>query len=450
MVELAIMKTAPPPTTSASDGGPELSETDTAAPLAAGAPAVRARRFQPPVALQHRDFTLLWGGQAVSQIGTQMQVVATAWLLWELTHSALALGLVGLFRFVPLMLFALFGGVIADAFDRRALLLITQTILMSLSVVLGFATGAGVVAPWLIYAFVTAASVANAFDNPARSALVPNLVPREHLTNALSLSNINFQLGTIVGPALAGLLLALFHSASVVYWFDALSYFAVLAALLLIRTRLPAMSARQVNFGAALDGLRFVRRSPIMASTMSLDFFATFLGVSPLLLPIFADKVLHVNADGLGLLFAAEAVGAVITSVIMSFVRHVERQGRVVLISIAIYGLAGVVVGLSTTYWLTWAALAVIGAADTVSMVMRQTIRQLVTPDELRGRMTSVNMVFFMGGPQLGNLESGALAQAIGVGPATAISAAGVLVVVGLTTAFVGRLREYRASQSAA
>src|SRR6476646_2824687 len=144
------MKTAPPPTTSAPDAGssPQLSETDSAAPPAAGAPVARARRFHPPVALQHRDFTLLWGGQTVSKIGTQMQDVATAWLLWELTHSALVLGLVGLFRFVPLMLFALFGGVIADAFDRRALLLITQTILMSLSVVLGLATGAGVVAPW--------------------------------------------------------------------------------------------------------------------------------------------------------------------------------------------------------------------------------------------------------------------------------------------------------------
>jgi MFS family permease len=402
------------------------------------------RRLQAPVALRHRDFALLWGGQAVSQIGSQMQVVGTAWLLWQLTHSALALGLVGLFRAVPLVLFALFGGVIADAFDRRVLMFITQTTLLLLSLTMALVTGAGAPPIWLIYAFIVGASIANAFDNPARTALVPNLVPREHLTNALTLNNINFQLGTIIGPAVAGLLLAVFNNATPLYWVDAISFLAVIVSLALMRTRLPRMEARQVNLGAAVEGLRFVFRTPIMASTMTLDFFATFFGVSPVLLPVFADRVLHVNADGLGLLYAADAVGAMITSLIMSFISRVEWQGRVVLAAITVYGLAGVVFGVSQNFVLSLLALGVVGAADTVSMVMRQTIRQVVTPDAMRGRMTSVNMLFFMGGPQLGNLEAGALAQVLGVGPATAIGAAAVLAVVGITGAVVPTLRNYR------
>ncbi|HUS13589.1 MAG TPA: MFS transporter [Chloroflexia bacterium] len=426
-------------------------------PLTASEPALRSvepvlteparpkPRFRLPVALQHRDFALLWGGQAVSQIGSQMQVVATAWLLWEMTHSALALGLVGLFRAVPLITFALFGGVIADAFDRRRLMLISQSVLLTLSVILAVATAQGLATPWLVYGFISVAAIANAFDQPARSALIPNLVPREHLTNALTLGMINFQVGTVIGPPIAGFLLAAFHSAAVVYTADAISFLAVIGALLGIRTKVPGAEIRQVSLRAAAEGLRFVRSNPIMYSTMTLDFFATLFGVAPLLMPVFADQVLHVGADGLGYLFAAQATGAVITSFIMSFLGHVERQGRTVLISVAIYGLASVAFGLSHNFWLSLAALATAGAADTVSTVMRQTIRQLVTPDEMRGRTTSVNMIFFMGGPQLGNLESGALAQLLGAGPATAISGIGVLAVVALTTALVPRLRHYRA-----
>jgi MFS family permease len=387
----------------------------------------------------------LWGGQIVSQVGTQMQVVATAWLLWELTHEPLALGLVGLCRAIPILIFALFGGVIADAFDRRVLMIITQTTLMVLSVALALTTATGTVTPWMIYLFIALASTAGTFDNPARAALIPSLVPREHLTNAFSLGMINWQLGTVLGPAVAGLLLAAFHSATVIYWIDAASFLAVLGALLMIRTRVPRPESPQVNLGAALEGLRFVRQNPIMGATMALDFFATLFGVSPLLLPVFADRVLHVNADGLGLLFSASAVGAVITSIIMSLVNRVEHHGRVTLVSVAFYGLGTVLVGLSQNFWLTLAALALTGASDTVSTVMRQTIRQLVTPDEMRGRMTSVNMIFFMGGPQLGNLEAGALAQLLGAGPATFLGGLGVLGVVALTDRLVPRLREYRA-----
>lgn len=438
------MKTEPRPTQPAAEIQPVITAVAPPEPATAPRPPP-SRRFQAPVALKHRDFALLWGGQVVSQVGTQMQVVGTAWLLWQITHSALALGLVGLFRAVPLILFALFGGVIADAFDRRVLLLITQTVLLLLSLTLALASGAGFVPLWLIYAFIVGGAIANAFDNPARSALIPNLVPKEHLTNALTLGNINFQVGTVIGPAVAGVLLAAFNSAAIVYWADAISFLAVILALLGIRTRLPAITSRQINLGAAIEGLRFVRHSPIMASTMGLDFFATFLGVSPLLMPVFADKILHVNADGLGLLYSASAAGAVITSLIMSFVPHVEHQGRVVLVSIAIFGAASLAFGLSTSFWLSMLALAITGASDTVSMVMRQTIRQLVTPDEIRGRMTSVNMIFFMGGPQLGNLEAGALAQVMGAGPATAVGGAGVLAVVALTAGLVPRLRNYRA-----
>ncbi len=433
------MQTKPRPDAAAPP--PEAAPAPSSRPESAAPPA---RRFQAPVSLRYRDFTLLWGGQAVSQMGTQMQIVATAWLIWKITGSELALGLVGLFRVVPLVVFALIGGVIADAVDRRRLLFVTQGSLLLLSAILAVTTATGTVNLWLIYAFITAGAIANAFDNPARSALVPNLVPNEHLANALTLSNINSQLGTIVGPAVAGFLLAAFGSAAGVYAVDAASFLAVIVALALIQTRLPATAGRKVSLGAAVEGLRFVRRTPIMASTMTLDFFATLLGVSPLLLPVFADQVFHVGADGLGVLYSATAVGALGTSLVLSFLSRVEHQGRVVLVAVAAYGIAGVVFGLSHNFLLALAALAVTGAADTASMVMRQTIRQVVTPDAMRGRMTSVNMVFFAGGPQLGNLQAGALAQVIGAGPATALGGTGVLLVVAATTALVPRLRQYR------
>jgi MFS family permease len=401
-------------------------------------------RTSPLLALQHRDFRLLWGGSFVSQMGSQMRIVAITIQLWDLTHSYAAVGLLGLFRLLPVLGLSLFGGVIADALDRRRLLMITQSTMALSSAVLALATMFGWISAPVIYLVSVLAAATLAFDNPARSALLPNLVPRHHLPNALSLNIIVWQIATIIGPTIAGVLIAL-HSAgiAIIYWVDAVSFSAVIIALYLMKTRTQAAATRDVSMRAALEGLKFLRKTPIIMSTMTLDFFATFFGAATLLLPAVAEQILKVDRSLWGFLYAAPAVGAVVAGVVMSWLENVRHQGLIVIVSVVVYGLATLLFGLSSSYWLTVMALAGTGAADTVSMVMRQTIRQLSTPDELRGRMTSVNMLFYMGGPQLGELEAGLAATAIGLGPSIALGGIGVIIITGVVGLLVPSLRRY-------
>jgi MFS family permease len=250
---------------------------------------------------------------------------------------------------------------------------------------------------------------------------MPMLVPREHLPNAISLNTIMFQTAAVVGPSLGGAVIAT-AGVAWAYLANAISFGAVVAALLLMRdvpSRPPVAEPGQghddVSLHAALEGLRFVFRSPLIRSTMLLDFFATFFSSATALLPIFAQDVLHVGAKGYGWLYAAPASGAVITSAIMvPMTERIERRGPTLLWAVSGYGLATVIFGLSRSFWLTFFCLAMTGATDTVSMIIRNIVRQLETPDRLRGRMTGVNMIFFMGGPQLGELEAGAVANWLG------------------------------------
>lgn len=398
----------------------------------------------PWAALRHRDFRLLWSGGFVSQLGSQMRIVAVDVQLWDLTHSYAMVGLLGLFQLLPLLGFSLFGGVLADAFDRRHMMMITQTSFAVSSVVLALATGEGWVSAPLVYAIGALGAATTAFDNPARSALVPNLVPRKDLANALSLNIIIGQMATIGGPTLAGLLVALGSSGlTLIYTVDAVSFGAVLVSLFFMRTRAERPATRNVSMKAALEGLHFLRSTPIIMSTMTLDFFATFFGAASVLLPALTEQVLHVDRSLLGVLYAAPAVGALVSGVVMSWLGNVHHQGKIVLWSVGAYGVATLVFGLSQNYWLTFAALAGTGAADTVSMVMRQTIRQLNTPDDLRGRLTSVNMIFYIGGPRLGQLEAGLGASALGLSPSIAIGGIGVLIAAAVIGKLVPSLRVY-------
>jgi MFS family permease len=397
------------------------------------------------VALRYRDYRLLLIGQVVSLAGSQMQLAALNWHVYELTREPIYLGMIGLVRVIPIVVLSLIGGVMADAVDRRRLMLLTQTALALVAAVLAAITFGGAVSVWLIFLLSAAASAATAFDLPARQALVPRLVPREHLPNALSLYTTMFQVATIAGPFLAGQVIARANIAWV-YAINAVSFAAVIAALALLRTDTAPRpgEAQPVNMQSALEGFRFVWRTPIIRWTMLLDFVATLFSSANALLPVFAQDVLHVGADWYGVLAAAPSVGAFATGALMStLVASVRRQGRVLLASVAAYGLATVVFGLSVWPWLSFLALAGTGAADTVSMVLRNTIRQLATPDTLRGRMTSVNMIFFMGGPQLGELEAGLVAQAFGA-PFSVISGGlGCLLAVGFVAWGVPSLRGY-------
>lgn len=346
-----------------------------------------------------------------------MQSVAINWHVYLLTKSALALGLVGLFRGVPIIICSLAGGVVADAVDRRKLMMVTQSAMLISAGLLTVFTVAGVESVWPIYILSALASAASAFDIPARQSLMPALVPPEIFPNAVSLGLLVFNVATIAGPSIAGFVLAE-TGPGVVYGLNALSFVGVIAALIAMRVsgdpQRDGERRNALSFAALKEGFRFVWNTPIIVQTMTLDFVATFFASATLLLPIFASERLHVDARGYGFLAAAPAIGSVITALVMARFGSFRKQGRLVVVSVAIFGLATAAFGVSTVFWFSLLMLAVTGAADTVSTVLRQTIRQLVTPNHLRGRMTSINMMFFMGGPQLGELEAGLLAAAIG------------------------------------
>lgn len=369
-------------------------------------------------AWRHRDYRLMWVGQLISVTGSQMQWGAINWHVYALTHSALALGTVGLVRVVPIILCSLLGGVVADAVDRKRLILATQVVMLTSAAALSLITAMGMQTIWPIYLLTAVSSAAVAFEAPARQALLPALVPPEDFQNAVSLYLIVFHVSMIAGPAIAGLLLNS-YSPALIYAINAVSFVAVICALLMIRasgraTNAKGEEASRVSFGALVEGLRFVWRTPIIVQTMTLDFIATFFASATALLPIFATEILQVGARGYGILAAAPAMGSVLTALVMARLGTLRRQGAIVIGAVAVYGAATVMFGLSRVFWLSLFCLALTGAADTVSTVLRQTIRQLSTPNNLRGRMTSVNMIFFMGGPQLGEMEAGAVATLTG------------------------------------
>lgn len=405
-------------------------------------PASTAGRTPPLAPFRSRDFSLLWFGSMVSQAGSQMHVVAVAWQVYQLTRDPLALGGIGVARIVPLVLLALGSGVLADAMDRRRLMLISQLAMMGCSLTLALASASGIVSIWWIYAVTALSSAASTLGMPARQAIIPSLVPRQHLSAALSLNIISWQTATILGPTLGGIVIARWGVAWV-YWIDAISFLAVIVALLLMRVGAVAGERRQVSLQAALEGLQFVRRNPLIWSTMLLDFLATFFGSAMVLLPLFATEILHVGSRELGLLYAAPSVGAVLASSVLALWGPLRRQGLVLLAAVAAYGLCTTVFGLSTSFWLSLLMLAGVGASDTVSMVVRGTVRQLVTPDELRGRMVSVNMLFFAGGPQLGEIEAGIAARLMGGPLSVAVGGLACIVTVGILAALTPQLRKY-------
>ncbi|HEX5855828.1 MAG TPA: MFS transporter [Thermoanaerobaculia bacterium] len=419
---------------------------------------------KPYEALRHRDFRRMAASMLVSLVGTQMQNAAIDWHVWILTRSPLALGLVGLVRVVPIVVLSLVGGLVADRHDRRRVLLVTQSTMTVVALALGAVTLLGRDSVGLVYLLTAATSGAAAFDNPSRQSLIPRLVPEQDLPGALAINLSAFQLASIGGPALTGLLLAgaagtgpepseHAHAAglALVYFINAASFLGVLLTLVTLKTSgevLRAEGAPEKPFASLKEGLRFVFTTPILVWTMTLDFFATFFAGSMSLLPIFADQILKAGPAGYGWLRAAPGIGALLGSVWNSVRGLPRRQGRVFLWAVAAYGATTIVFGLSRNFALTFAALALVGLSDTISTVVRQTVRQLVTPDALRGRMTGVNMIFFMGGPQLGELEAGFVASlfasaALGASVAVVSGGVGTLLVVAFIAARAKVVRAY-------
>jgi len=406
-----------------------------------------------PPALRHRRYRLLWLGLIVSVAGTQMQSAAILWHVNQINPEPIALGAVGLARILPFLVFSLVAGVAADAWNRRRILFVTQSTLALLALVLAAATLRAADTLGLIYALVALAGATATFDLPARQSLIPNLVPAEDLTNAFTMNAIAFQVGSIVGPALAGLVIATLGLAYC-YLINAVTYLAVLAALVLMGAipqqrawREGAAAGPRALVAAVRDGLRFVVAQRLIFSSMLLDFFATFFSSATALLPIFARQILGVGAVGYGWLVAAPSIGALGTAVVLSARRQIRRQGQVLLATVAGFGAATIVFGLSRAFWLTFAALVATGVTDSVSTILRNTIRQLRTPDAMRGRMTSVNQIFFMGGPQLGELEAGLVAQVWGPVASVVSGGIGCLLAVAWTRWRFPELARYRGDE---
>jgi len=409
-------------------------------PVDAQVTGTRANAFQ---TLRHRDFRLLWFADSVSILGTQIQRIAITWHVFQLTNDAFQLGLLGLFRFVPVLIFGLFGGVIADNRDRRLVLIYTHLALMLTSGVLATSTVAGHASMPLIYAVTFVSSALNAMAGPARQALIPNLVPRSELAGAATMANLTMQAAMVVGPAIGGVLIARLGLATA-YYLNAAGFVAVILAALLIRARPAPAHARERGLSAIKAGFVFLWGTPILLAEMSLDFVATFFGAITTLMPIFAEDILGCGANRMGLLLSAPAAGAVIGSLVFSLRRMPVRPGFGMVICVLAYGACIAGFGLANSLWLGLFFLAGSGAADAISMALRHTIRNLVTPDEYRGRIAAAHSAFAVGGPQLGEFRAGAMASASGAPAAVAIGGiATILSAIGMVR-LVPTLLSYR------
>lgn len=402
-------------------------------------------RIHIPPALYHRRFRLLWLGMTISIAGTRMQTWALFWHIRLITDQPIALGGIGFARILPIILFSLVGGAVADVINRRRLLFVTQILMALTAVFLAWLTFQEVITLWQIYLLTALQAAAGTFDTPARQAMVPNLVPPEELPNAFSLTSIGFEVGAIVGPAISGLIIA-YWGLAYIYLINAATYGAVILALVMmgpVAQKVDPDKHTTVSLSAIREGIQFIFSSPIVLSTMLLDFFATFFSSANTLMPIFARDILQVGAIGYGWLSAAQSVGAVIAGIVVSQLGEIRRQGRVFLVSVVCFGLATIAFGITRSFTAAMLALMVIGASDSVSMIIRNTVRQLQTPDYIRGRMTSVNQIFFMGGPQLGEVEAGIVAQLFGATFAIVSGGVGCLLAVGWVSRRWPVLRTY-------
>ncbi len=405
--------------------------------------------LQIPPSLKHRRFFILWLSLIISSAGSQMQTWALFWHIRTLTEAPIALGGVGMARIFPIIIFSLIGGSLADALNRRTLMFFTQSVMMLSALALTLLTLGGHIALWHMYTLTAIQAFAIAFDSPARQSLVPNLVPAKDLPNAFSMNSIAFQTGSIVGPALSGLVIAYWGQAAT-YFLNALSYLAIFAALIMIgpiAQQTNATVRKALSVAAIREGIQFIINQPLILSTMLIDFSATFFSSATTLMPIVARDVLHVGAVEYGWLSASLSLGAVIASLIVSQIPQMRRQGMVFLIAVMGFGVATIGFGMARNLALAMVTLMLIGASDSVSMIIRNTIRQLQTPDYIRGRMVGINQIFFMGGPQLGEIEAGLVAQFWGAPFAIVSGGFGCIIFVALIARRWPELRRYNGDE---
>ncbi|MBL0727429.1 MFS transporter [Piscinibacter sp. HJYY11] len=375
-------------------------------------------------------FMRFWYARLAGTTGNQMLMVAVGWQMYDLTGSAWDLGLVGLLQFLPALLLTLVAGHVADRHDRSRILAFAMAAQTVVAIVLMLATHGHWASRWLLLALSVAIGTAKAFQMPAQQALVPSLVPASVLPRALAFSSAGMQAAIIGGPALGGFVYV--AGADVVYATCAACFIA--AGVLFLRIRHPHVPPPKepVSLATVLAGFQFIWQRPVVLGAISLDLFAVLLGGATALLPMFAKDVLHVGPWGLGLLRGAPAAGALCMSLVLTRWPISRRVGHAMFAAVAVYGLATMVFGVSTSFVLSLVALYVSGAADMVSVVIRQSLVQLETPDAMRGRVAAVNSIFIGASNQLGEFESGATAALMGPVGSVLLGGAGTLFIAGL------------------
>lgn len=397
----------------------------------------------PYAALRFRDFRLLLIGSFITSLGGQMLYYAISWELWLRTHDALALGLVGLAQVIPVILFSLPGGHVADRYNRRRIVIISQ---------IGFAIcsfGLGLLSYfqgpiWLIYLCLFGFGLARAFNSPASATLTPETVPAEHFTSAATWGSSTWQFASVVGPALAGLLAALLNNVTFIYFLDAAAAIVFVILVASIQSPPLPLSEQSETLESLREGLDFIRRTKIILSAITLDMFAVLFGGAVTMLPIYATDVLKVGPWELGVMRAAPSIGAIIVAFMLAHMPPFQRAGRTLLLAVAGFGVATIIFGISTNLWLSVAMLAVLGGLDNISVVIRGTLMLTQVPDEMRGRASAVNGIFISTSNELGGFESGAVAALFGPIFSVVSGGIGTLLVVAAVAYFWPEMRNLK------
>jgi MFS family permease len=395
-------------------------------------PAAPAARVAWDAAFHHRDFRLFLAARFVSVVGIQMQSVAIAWQVYSITGRPMSLAWVGLAQFFPVASLSLLAGQAADRFRRRKILMLCQAAMAALSAALFVVARAGTTHVAPIYAVLVGIGVARAFLGPANQSILPSLVPVSDFGNAVAWGSSSWQVATVLGPTLGGILYATLGGAAGVYSVASCCGLGALALITAMSGRPAAASASARARSSIFDGVRYVRGNPIVLGAISLDLFAVLLGGATALLPVYARDILHLGPWALGALRSAPAAGAAVTAIVLAL-RPIEgRAGAKMFAGVAAFGAATIVFGLSRSFLVSLVALVVLGAADMVSVFVRSALVQLATPDPMRGRVSAVNMVFIGASNELGEFESGVTAAWLGTVPSVVVGGLGTLLVVAI------------------
>jgi MFS family permease len=393
-------------------------------------------------AFQHRGFRYFQSARLLAMVAAQMQNVAIAWQVYLAAGRPLGLAWVGLTQFLPAFGLSLVAGHIADRFDRRRIVLVSYVAMAALSLVL-FALGRRhLTALWPVYTVLVLVGTTRAFLNPASQALLPNIVPPEHFANAVAWGSLAWQVGLIAGPAVGGILLDLVGGPAPVYLVCAACSLGAFTLILPVRAHANAKGREPVSWGTLLTGVRYVWSNKVVLGAVSLDLFAVLFGGAVALLPLFARDILQVGPWGFGVLRSAPALGAALTAIYLALRPLTRRAGPFMLACVGVFGIATVAFGLSRSFPLSVVALFVVGASDMVSVYVRQTLVQLMTPDSMRGRVSAVNMVFIGASNELGEFESGVTAEWLTAVPAVVAGGIGTLLVVVVWTLLFPALRK--------